>query len=202
MRKLIVANIISLDGYFEGPDKNVMDLFRYGQLYPTDNSFSEYNAARLRTADTLLLGRKSYEGFLSYWPGIEDDPNQPPLEQEISQRNNAIDKLVVSDTLTPDATGVWRDSTRIVKRADAPAAISELKQQGGRDILIFGSRVLWNSLLAQGLVDEFHLMVAPLLVGGGTRAFDGHQQALLRLIGSEHGFGTGTVWMRYEVAKG
>jgi hypothetical protein len=63
MRKLIVSNIMSLDGYYEGPGKNVMDLFAYRWDYPTDESFDTYNVQRLRAADTLLLGRVSYEGF-------------------------------------------------------------------------------------------------------------------------------------------
>jgi dihydrofolate reductase len=79
MRKLIVSNIVSLDGYYEGPSKNVMDLFgyRFG-AYPADESFDAYNAERLRAADTLLLGRTSYEGFKSYWPPVADDPDARP----------------------------------------------------------------------------------------------------------------------------
>jgi len=64
MRKLIVSNIVSLDGYYEGPSKNVMDLFGYRfEAYPADESFDAYNAERLRAADTLLLGHTSYQGF-------------------------------------------------------------------------------------------------------------------------------------------
>ena len=71
MRKLIVCNIISLDGFFSGPAGDVM-------VMPFDRGFSDYNAERLRAADTLLLGRTSYEGFRSYWPAIAEDVNQPP----------------------------------------------------------------------------------------------------------------------------
>jgi hypothetical protein len=68
MRKLIVCNIISLDGYYEGPGKDVMPLFDYRrEVYPMDESFDLYNAERLRAAGTLLLGRTSYEGFKSFW---------------------------------------------------------------------------------------------------------------------------------------
>jgi len=66
MRKVIVCNAVSLDGYYEGPGKNVMAMFAYGQLYPNDGSFSGNNVQELRDASTLLLGRTSYEGFLSY----------------------------------------------------------------------------------------------------------------------------------------
>ena len=81
MRKLIVCNIISLDGYYEGPGGDVMAL-------PFDEGFDDYNAERLRAADTLLLGRKSYEGFKSYWPPIADDRDAPPVAREISRLNN------------------------------------------------------------------------------------------------------------------
>jgi dihydrofolate reductase len=201
MRKVIVCNAVSLDGYYEGPGKNVMDMFAYGKLYPTDDSFSANNAEELRNASTLLLGRTSYDGFKDYWPNVKDDPKQPPLEQEISRLNNAIEKVVISDSLTPDGTGAYRSTTRIVKRADAHAEIEKLKQQDGKNILIFGSHVLWNNLLAHGLVDELHLMIAPLLVGGGTRAFEGNMNALLRLQQTQQREGMGTVWMRYTVEK-
>jgi dihydrofolate reductase len=199
MRKLIVCNLISLDGYYEGPGKNVMPMFAFGALYPEDNRFSQYNAERLRAADTLLLGRTSYDGFRSYWPSIQDDTNAPPLEQEISRLNNAIQKVVVSDSLTPDQTDPWSDTTRIIRRADAHTEIAELKQQTGKDILVFGSRILWNDLLAHGLVDELHLMIGPTIVGDGTLAFEGQTPKSMRLIETHGWDGSGLVLARYQV---
>src|ERR671915_652344 len=105
MRKLIVTNIVSLDGFSTGPGANVMAM-------PMDHAFDSYNAERLRAADTLLLGRTTYEGFKLYWPGIADDPAADAVNQEISRLNGAIEKLVVSDSLTPDQTDPWRDTTR------------------------------------------------------------------------------------------
>src|SRR5215212_3676047 len=146
MRKLIVSNTMSLDGYYEGPGNDVMALFDYRWDYPTDESFDAYNAERLRAADTLLLGRTSYEGFKGFWPPVADDPDATPLQREISRLDNAIDKVVVSDSLTPQETEPWRN-TRIIGRADAQEQIAELKRQAGGDILVFGSRALWNGLL-------------------------------------------------------
>ena len=171
-RKLIVCNAVSLDGYYEGPNKNVMDLFDYRfEAYPTDESFDAYNAERLREADTLLLGRTSYDGFKGFWPPVADDPDAGPLQREISRLNNAIDKVVVSDGLTPEETDPWRN-TSIIGRADAHERIAELKRQSGKDILVFGSRALWNELLINGLVDELQLMIGPVLVGAGTPLFE------------------------------
>lgn len=176
MRKLIVTNMISLDGYYEGPGNNVMAL-------PFDEGFSEYNAERLRAADTLLLGRATYEGFRSYWPPIADDASQPPVEREISRLNTAMDKVVVSDTLTPDQTAPW-NNTEIVKRADAHARVAALKESPGKEIIMFGSHTLWNDLLVAGLVDELHLMIGAGVLGAGTRVFEGPAPVRLRLLES------------------
>jgi dihydrofolate reductase len=182
MRKLIVSNAMSLDGYYEGPGKNVMVLFDYRwEVYPTDESFDAYNAERLRAADTLLLGRVSYDGFRGFWPSVADDPNATTLQREISRLNNAIDKVVISDNLTSEETDPWHN-TRIISRADAHEQIAELKRQTGKDILVFGSHTLWNDLLAKDLVDELHLMISPVVVGAGTPVFDGQPAVSLRLI--------------------
>jgi dihydrofolate reductase len=200
MRKLIVSNMMSLDGYYEGPDKNVMALFDYRWDYPTDESFDAYNAERLHAADTLLLGRVSYDGFKSFWPSVADDPNATPLQREISHLNNAIEKVVISDTLTSEETDPWHN-TRIIGRADAHERIAELKRQLGKDILVFGSRTLWKDLLANDLVDELHLMIGPVVLGAGTPVFDEQPAVTLRLIDTRTWDGSGNVLLRYEVPR-
>ena len=189
MRKLIVCNITSLDGYYEGPGKDVMAL-------PFDDAFSEYNVQRLRAADTLLLGRTSFEGSKSYWPPVADDETTRPVEREISRLNTAIEKVVISDSLTPAQTAPWTN-TRIVKRADAHAAIAQLKGQPGKDILVFGSHILWNELLVSGLVDELHLMVGPAFLGSGTPVFEGDTKVALRLLDSRTLDNSELVLLRY-----
>jgi dihydrofolate reductase len=176
MRKLIVTNIVSLDGYYEGANGNVMAM-------PFDQNFSAYNVERMRAADTLLYGRKTYEGFKGYWPEVQNNPAVTEDEREISRIQNAIEKVVVSDGLTEEQTGPWRGTTTIVRRGEAHARIAAVKQGPGRDILIFGSRTLWNDLLATGLVDELHLIVGAGVLGNGTPAFDA-MPISFRLLGT------------------
>ena len=196
MRKLVVCNIVTLDGYYEAPGKDVMPLFEYRHAYPDDESFDLYNAERLRAADTLLLGRTSYEGFKAYWPPVADDPDASPANREVSRLDNAIDKVVVSDSLTADQTAPWHN-TRIVRRADAAREIAGLKRQAGKEILVFASRTLWNDLLAAGLVDELHLIVAPVVLGAGTPLFSAPPPAPLRLLEARTWPGSGLALLRY-----
>lgn len=192
MRKLIVCNIISVDGFFSGPNDDVMAM-------PFDAPFSDYNAERLRAADTLLLGRRSFEGFLDYWPSVADDPDAPPVEREIARLNTAIDKVVVSDTLTDANLAPWT-TTRIVSRSDTHAAIRELKEGPGREIVVFGSHVLWNDLLAAGLVDELHLMIGSAFLGSGVPVFDGPRTDL-RLMEAGVMGSSQLILARYEAAR-
>lgn len=194
MRKVIVSEIMSLDGHFTGPDGDVMAM-------PFDTGFSENNAELLRGAGTVLLGRTSYLGFRDYWPGVKDDPDQPELEREISRLNWAVEKVVVSDTLTAEETEPWSDTTRIVPRAEAHATVRAMRaEREGGDIVVFGSHVLWNDLLEHGLVDEVHLMFGPGIVGAsGVPAFEASGPERFDLLDVHRWDGSDLVRLRYEV---
>lgn len=193
MRQVIVSNIMSLDGYYEGPGRNVMVL-------NMDEAFDAYNLERIRAAGTVLLGRTSFEGFSSYWPGIADAPADPGNRalshdnRELSRIYNGLAKAVVSDTYTVPFDNPWHQTTTVVGRADVANWLSSERERGAGDILVFGSRTTWNGLLAQDLVDELHLMISPVALGNGTpifespvdlallevRRFDGSNNVLLR----------------------
>jgi dihydrofolate reductase len=204
VRTLIVATIMSLDGYVEGPGGNVMAL-------PMDGFFDEHNLERLRAADTLLLGATTYTGLKGYWPAVAENPEVSPavaadpdvadIHRETGQRNNAIQKVVVSDSLTADDTAPWTGTTTIVRRADARRAVAELRDQPGKDILVFGSRTLWNDLLVAGLVDELHLMLGATVLGGGTPAFGAGPVPPLRLMNTRRRDGSDNLLLRYEVVN-
>ena len=204
MRKLIVATIMSLDGYVEGPGGNVMAL-------PMDDFFDAHNLERLRAADTLLLGATTYTGLKGYWPAVAADPAASPavaanpevadVHRETGQRNNQIHKVVVSDSLTTAGTVPWTETTTIVPRAKAHRAVAELKDRPGKDILMFGSRTLWNDLLAAGLVDELHLMVGASVLGGGTPAFGTGTVGPLRLLDTRRRDGSDNLLVRYQVIR-
>jgi hypothetical protein len=118
MRELIVSNLISLDGYASGPGSDVMAL-------PFDTTFSDYNLELIQAADTLVSGATTYRGLLSYWPPVADDPAQPEVERAISRRHRELLHLVISDTLTAEETGPWRENTTIVRRDEARDAIAQ-----------------------------------------------------------------------------
>lgn len=205
MRKVIVSSIMSLDGYVEGPGGNVMVL-------PMDEFFDAHNLDRLRAADTLLLGATTYLGLKGFWPAVAENPELSPavandpsvadLHREIGQRNNQIRKVVVSDSLTEKDTAPWSDTTTIVRRVEAHRAVGELKSQPGNDILMFGSRTLWNDLLVAGLVDELYLMLGAAVLGGGTSAFGTGPVPPLRLRDARRRDGSDNLLLHYQVKKG
>src|SRR5262245_61843187 len=167
------------------------------------------NPARLRAADTLLLGATTYMGLKGYRPAVAADPTVSPavannpgvadLHRETGRRLNEVHKVVVSDSLTADDTAPWTETTTIVGRADAHRAVAELKDRPGKDILTFGSRTLWNDLLAAGLVDELHLMVGAAVLGGGTPAFGAGPVGPLRLLDTRRRDGSDHLLVRYQV---
>jgi dihydrofolate reductase len=198
VRTVVVSNIVSLDGSYEGPGGDVMAL-------NMDAAFDAYNLERIRAAGTVLLGRRSFEGFSSYWPQIANAPHDPldralsDDNRELSRLYDPLPKIVVSDGLVVPEDNPWYGVTTVVPRTAAAATVTTEKQRGAGDILVFASRTMWNDLLVQGLVDEIHLMVGPRPIPGGTAAFD--SSADLQLLDVRRFEGSDNVLLRYAVRR-
>lgn len=190
MARLIVSILSSLDGYCAGPGGALDGL-------PMDASFDIHNLDLMRRAGTLLFGATTFPMFEGYWPRVDRGPDSEPVQREIAQRVESARKVVVSDRLRVRPDAPW-PRTEVVPRAQARGRIAQLKAEPGADLLIYGSRVLYNALLAQGLVDELHLLVGNVLLGDGVPTFDpGHAQRWT-LLGQRRLPGADTVALHYD----
>ena len=171
MRKLIMWNIITLDGYFEG-EKN-WDLSFHNAVWGPE--LEKLSLEQLHSADYLVFGRVTYEGMSAYWKKADGENN------EIARLMNSIPKLVVSRTLKEVD---WNNTTLINKNASAE--ISRLKAQGGGDMYVFGSADLSSTFINDNLIDEYRIAIAPVILGRGRPLFkQGISSRNLSLISSQ-----------------
>ena len=179
MRKVVVSEFVSLDGVFEDPS----------WTFPFRSEEGEaFKLAELRAADALLLGRVTYLGFAAAWPAMAEQTG------EYGAMMNGYPKHVVSTTLEQ---ADWNNSSII--RGDAAEAVAGLKEQQGRDILVFGSGRLIETLMDHDLVDEYRLLVFPVVLGKGRRLFPDGREATLRLVEARP-FSSGIVALTYQPA--
>ncbi|TGL65370.1 dihydrofolate reductase family protein [Leptospira jelokensis] len=182
MRKLIMWNVVTLDGYFEG--EKPWDLSFHGLVWGKE--LEEFSLTQLRSADMLVFGAKTYQGMADYWTSAKEE------EGEVAKYMNEIPKLACSTTL---GQANW-NHTNITK--DAVSEISSLKQKGNRDMFVFGSASLSASLMEANLFDEFRICVAPVFLGKGNRLFkEGIPNQNLKLIETTP-LSTGGVILRYS----
>lgn len=200
MRKVIVNNIVSLDGFFADETGNPLAL-------QMDAAFDRANLDSISSADLVLLGRDSFDGFSSYWPFVADapapqNPDDPQARavdetnRAISRRYNALPKVVVSDRGPISADNAWAATTTVVGRAEVAGWLGTSVADGDGTVMIFASHRMWNGLLENGLLDELHLMVSPVALGRGVPLFTG--SARLDLLDVRRFENSANVQLRYR----
>lgn len=181
MRKIIVWNVVTLDGCFEG--EKAWDLSFHTLVWGPE--LEALSLEQLREADMLVFGKNTYQGMADYWPTAD-------AEGEVTPLMNSIAKVVCSTTLEK---AEWNNTT-IVR--DAVSELRALKEQGDRPMYVFGSGKLVESLLNAGMIDEIRLCVAPIILGMGRRLFsDSNAPCTLKLLESRPLQNSGII-LRYE----
>ena len=185
MRKIIASQYLSLDGVLEDPvgmeGSGLGDWVGAFTRGPKGDAFKH---DELFGSDTVLLGRRTYDGFAAVWPTIDD-------EAGFGKRMNAMPKYVVSTTLK---TADWNNSTII--DTDVVARVKRLKAGPGGDIIVYGSAMLLHTLMPAGLVDQYNLMIYPTVLGRGIRLFPLYWRGVLKLQECTE-FGSGIVMLKY-----
>jgi dihydrofolate reductase len=189
MRKVIVTMWVTLDGFIAGPN-NDMSWVR------VDEAMGTYENDLVSAADTLLLGRLTYQSFAGAWPHVPDNPTASEGEKEYARKLNSMRKIVFSRTLE---TAEWNNSTLL--HEISPDDIVAVKQESGKNIVIYGSASVVQSLMELGLIDEYQLLVHPIVLGSGKRLFrDGSNTTTLRLVEAKP-FSSGVVLLSYQPAE-
>jgi dihydrofolate reductase len=184
MRKLVVFNNMTLDGYFTGKNGDLS--WAKGH---TDAEFKAFVADNAKSGGLLLLGRITYELMNSYWPTPQAMENDPV----VAERLNNLPKVVFSRTLEKAS---W-NNTKLVKH-DMTAEIRRMKKEAGKDMTILGSGSVVSQLAQEGLIDEYQLVVNPVVLGEGRTMFDGIKQKLTLELTKSRAFGNGNVFLCYQ----
>jgi dihydrofolate reductase len=183
VRKVIFFMMVSLDGYFEGPNHDI------SWHNATSQEFDDFVHKQNQEFDILLFGRRTYEMMSDFWPteqGMKVDP-------ETAKYMTDTPKVVFSH----QPIKVDWENTRLITD-DSSAEVKKLKQQGGKNIAIFGSNDFATSLIPDKLIDEFRIMINPLTIGAGTALFKGISQQINLKLNDSRRFNDGNVLLTYS----
>lgn len=186
MRKIIVSEMISVDGFF-ADEKGGID------WHVVEDEFNNYAISLLKEIDTLLFGRVTYELFESYWPAAEKDPNTSSDDLSIAHSINVAKKIVYSKTLS--SVG-WNNVE--LKKDISIEEVKKLKHQAGKDIVVYGSGTIVTQLADAGLIDEYRFFVAPVALGKGKTLFKDLKDWLKLTLIETQTFKSGVVVLRYS----
>lgn len=184
MRKLIMWNMVTLDGFFEGPKSWDIDWHEY----VWGDELEQLSIEQSRSIGMLLFGRVTYEGMARYWSSASG---------EIAEFMNSVPKVVFSRTLEK---ADW-NNTRLVN-ANAAEEVAKLKQQPGKDLFIFGSANLSSKLTQHGLIDEYRLGLTPVVLGSGNPLFKSSPDRMKMKLVEARPLKSGCVILRYQPERG
>lgn len=186
MRKIIVSNLVTLDGFFEGPDQEL-------DWFVVEEEFFDYVKDLFQSVDTILYGRITFLQMAGHWPTPAADENDPAITENM----NSLQKIVFSTTLADqDVAAVGWNNSRLINK-NIIEEVKKLKQQAGKDMVIFGSGQLISSFAAEGLIDEYRLILNPVILGKGNSLFKtGSERKELKLV-SAKALGSGVVILVY-----
>lgn len=185
MRRLNVFNLVTLDGYLAGENGDI-------SWHQVDEEFQELANRASNSGNTLLFGRVTYELMATYWPRPEAIKNDPIVAQGM----NAATKIVFSRTLDK---ADW-NNTRLVK-GDPAAEVRRLKQEQGSDLTILGSGSIVAQLAQEGLIDEYQILLNPVVIGRGKTMFEGVKDRLALKLTGTRTFRNGNVLLTYEAVR-
>ena len=186
MRKLIMWNMVTLDGFFEGQKSWEIDWHEY----VWGPELEELSLEQAKDVGMLLFGRVTYQGMAEYWSSAGSS-----AEGEVADFMNSVPKVVFSRTLEQ---ADWKN-TRLVKQ-DAAEEVVRLKEQPGKDLFIFGSAALSASLMQHGLIDEYRLGLTPVVLGGGNPLFKPAPDRVRMRLLEARPLKSGCVILRYALA--
>jgi dihydrofolate reductase len=186
IRKVILHEFVTLDGLAAGPNDSV-------DFVPAstrgDRSFGREQLALMDAIDTILLGRVTYQMFAGYWPNITEGD-----EKAFADKLNAIPKVVFSRTLERAPWGAWKDAE--IVRDDAAHEVARQKQRAGKDMVLWGSISLAQSLIDEAQIDEYRLVVCPVVLGSGRPLFRGKVKSLDMKLSDSKTFDRGVVQLK------
>ena len=188
MRKLIVSMRVTLDGFIAGlhGEMDWMEEF-------FDEALATYESELQKKVDTVLFGRVTYQGFESFWPKVALDPASPKGLVEYAQQLNAMRKVVFSKTLS---RAEWNNS--VLVHEIVPEEITKMKQEPGRDMVIYGSASVVQTLTNLGLIDRYQLLVFPIVLGGGKPLFQDILHKVKISLVSAKTYPSGVVELSYQ----
>jgi dihydrofolate reductase len=190
MKKVILQEFVTLDGLAAGP-KNSVDFVPAATR--GDRGFGQQQSAFLDTIDTILLGRVTYQMFAGYWPKVTEGDEKP-----FADKLNATSKIIFSNTLERAPWGTWKEA-RVVK-GDAAQEVARLKKEPGKDMVLWGSISLAQSLIGRNLVDEYRFVVCPVVLGTGRALFRDDTESIAMKLLDAKSFDLGAVALTYVPA--